>query len=234
MAIDYSGADNLEVMLEAKRYNGFLKLLVSKFSADPGTALDFGAGIGTFTSALTLPISQVTCVEPDTQARAFLQTLGYNTHADISEVEAQFDYIFSLNVLEHIEDDGAAARKLFERLKPGATVFIYVPAFNHLRTSMDDLVGHHRRYTRKTLEAVLKDAGFTVEQARYTDFLGYFATLVFKALEQFKGEPDGKINKPLLIVYDRVIFPISRILSVPFSLLIGKNVYAVARRPLTD
>ena len=98
---------------------------------------------------------------------------------------------------------------------------------------MDDLVGHHRRYSRGDLIRLLEEAGFEVDVAVYTDFLGYFATLAFRCLDLIRGEPDGRINRPLLIAYDRLIFPLSRLLSVPFGRLLGKNVYALARRPIT-
>lgn len=231
MSADYTGSENLEVMLEADRYNSFLRALVRLHAGEAVTVLDFGAGIGTFTSAVNVPPDRVSCVEPDDKARALLRASGYHVYADIEEISDQFDYIFSLNVLEHIEDDAQAAAQLLKRLKPGGTLFIYVPAFNHLRSSMDDLVGHHRRYTRRSLGALLTTSGFETNKLVYTDFLGYFATLFFKLLESFKGEPDGKINRPLLLIYDRVIFPVSRLLSVPFSRFLGKNVYAVARRP---
>lgn len=231
MSDSYSGSDNLEVMADAVRYNAFLKSLVRKFSGNPVTALDFGAGIGTFTDALPLAPASIHCVEPDLEAQRILASQGYQVHDSLEAAGTQrFDYIFSLNVLEHIADDAQVARDLFDLLVPGGKLFIYVPAFNHLRTSMDDLVGHHRRYTRRGLIQLVQHAGFTVEEAGYTDFLGYFATLVFGLLDRFKDAPDGKINRPLLIVYDRIVFPVSQLLSVIFSRVMGKNVFIVASR----
>jgi SAM-dependent methyltransferase len=228
MSEQYSGNDNLEVMLEAHKYNQFLMDLVARYAPETGEALDFGAGIGTFTQAVSLVRD---CIEPDAAARQQLESDGYRTYADIRELnDERYDYIFSLNVLEHIENDGEAVRLLAERLKPGSRLFIYVPAFNHLRTSMDDLVGHHRRYTRGTLLRLLEEAGLEIEQAVYTDFLGYFATLVFRFLDLFKKEPSGQINSKMLVAYDRLVFPVSRVLSVLFSRLVGKNIYAVARK----
>ena len=228
MSEQYSGRDNLEVMLEARNYNRFLMDLVARYAPETGEALDFGAGIGTFTQAVSLVHD---CIEPDAAARQRLERDGYRAYADIGELnDEQYDYIYSLNVLEHIEDDGEVVRQLAERLKPGSRLFIYVPAFDHIRTSMDDLVGHHRRYTRGNLIRLLEAADLEVEQAAYTDFLGYFATLVFRWLDLFKKEPSGQINARMLIAYDRLVFPASRVLSVLFSRFVGKNIYAVARK----
>ena len=230
---NYTGSDNLEVMLEAVNYNNFLMSLVHHYSNDQSPALDFGAGIGTYTAALTLPAREVYCIEPDLQAQALLKSRGHPVFSDIDQLEGEsFSYVYSLNVLEHIDDDLKIAVKLAGLMKPGATLFVYVPAFNHLRTSMDDLVGHHRRYTRKSLMKLLNSAGLEVEEAAYTDFLGYFATIAFKFLDAVKSAPDGKINKPMLVIYDRVFFPASRLLSLVFCRLMGKNVYAVAKKPV--
>lgn len=231
MSDSYTGSDNLEVMLDAKNYNRYLKQLVREFSGAPGRVLDFGAGTGTFTDALNADDWEIHCVEPDRDAQAQLRAKGYTVYASLDDIgDVEFDYIFTLNVLEHIEDDLDATIDLFRKLVPNGRLFAYVPAFNHLRTSMDDLVGHHRRYTRATLKHLILRAGFTMERLEYTDFLGYFATLVFKTMDLFKKEPDGLINRPLLIAYDRVAFPVSRLLSVLVKYLLGKNVFVVARK----
>lgn len=227
MKEQYTGSDNLEVMLEAENYNQFLMEMVREFAPETGTALDFGAGIGTFTRALPLVRD---CIEPDRAAGRQLRSAGYRVFEDIADLGSErYDYIFSLNVLEHIEDDLAAAKALVAHLRPGGRILIYVPAFNHLRTSMDDLVGHHRRYTRSALVELMQSAGLQVEQAAYTDFLGYFATWVFRLLDLFKRRPSGRINSRMLVVYDRLAFPVSRLLSIPFARIMGKNVFAVGR-----
>ena len=48
----YTGVDNLEIMLEAKRYNIFLADLVVAHHSGTGAVLDFGAGKGYLTFAV--------------------------------------------------------------------------------------------------------------------------------------------------------------------------------------
>ena len=228
---NYAGSDNLEVMLEAVNYNNYLRSLIREHRGSAARVLDFGAGIGTFTDAAGLSPSAISCVEPDLAAQQILRDKGYQVYADLAEVDDTFDYIFTLNVLEHIEDDAAAARQLYDLLEPGGVLFAYVPAFNAIRTSMDDLVGHHRRYTRDSLQHICLQAGFVTETLRYTDFIGYFASLFFKLMDTFKDAPDGRINTGMLKLYDRVVFPLSRLLSKPFAHWLGKNVYIVAQKP---
>ena len=138
-------------------------------------------------------------------------------------------YVFSLNVLEHIEDDAAALGDLFRVLRPGGRLFVYVPAFNSLFTSMDAHVGHHRRYRLRELVHMIRGAGFLVEKSAYTDALGFFATLAYKLFD--KPEP-APLNPKLVRFYDRLIFPLSRLFSIPLAKVLGKNVYVVARKPV--
>ena len=225
----HSGGENLEVMQEAVRYNRYLRNLVKRNAGGAETALDFGAGIGTFSNSVDLPPARVHCVEPDATAREVLSEQGYRAHADLSDVgDGAIQYVFSLNVLEHIEDDAAALANLHRILEPGGRLFLYLPAFDLLFTSMDAHVGHHRRYRLSGIEKLLLQAGFEVEKKAYADALGFIATLAFKL---FDGAEPAPLNPRIVRLYDRYCFPLSRLLSVPFARVLGKNLYVVARRP---
>jgi hypothetical protein len=91
---------------------------------------------------------------------------------------------------------------------------------------MDRKVGHVRRYTRATLLAATDAAGFATERVAYVDSLGFFATLLFRAL----GDRGGEINPRALRLYDRAIFPMSRLLDFAAGRWIGKNLLLIARR----
>lgn len=138
------------------------------------------------------------------------------------------DYVFSLNVLEHIADDLATAVELHRVLRPGGRLFLYLPAFQMLFSNMDRKVGHYRRYRRDSISRLLVTAGFRVEQVYYADPMGFFATLAYKALDR---DSSGGLNRSAVRFYDRWLFPLNRVLSVPFKPFLGKNLIAVATRP---
>jgi SAM-dependent methyltransferase len=224
---EYSGVENLEVMQDAVKYNRFLLATVRRHAPPGGRVLDFGAGTGQF----ALPMAQlgfdVTALEPDERLRARVASAGVRTIASPGELaDASLAYAYSLNVLEHIDDDVAALRELRPKLVPGGQLLIYVPAFPVLYTSMDTKVGHVRRYTRATLIRTVAAAGFAVESVAYVDSLGFFATLLFK----YVGGKSGEINRGTLRLYDRVVFPLSRAFDALLGRCLGKNLLLVARK----
>ena len=116
----YEGGWNLEVMAEAVNYNRYLRDLVKRHARDMSMILDFGAGIGTFSDSLEVTKDRITCVEPDPVARSRLAEAGYRSYADLSAIQDEhFSYVFSLNVLEHIERDDAAVAELYRVTRPG-------------------------------------------------------------------------------------------------------------------
>ena len=225
---DYTGRDNLEVMLAAENYNAWLCELVSRRASAGTGLLDFGAGTGTFAMRLAAQGYDVTCVEPDGILRRTLVAGGLKAVPSLGSLEnATAGFIYTFNVLEHIEDDVAAMAELAGTLRPGGTLLVYVPAFMVLYSSMDEKVGHFRRYRLNELKRKLRASGLTVRYARYGDSLGYFATLAYKLL----GSRDGSLNEATIRLYDRVFFPMSRALDLLLGRVIGKNAIVVATKP---
>jgi 2-polyprenyl-3-methyl-5-hydroxy-6-metoxy-1,4-benzoquinol methylase len=139
--------------LESNLQN-YNKFIISSFINHAGlqanNILDFGAGIGTLSSiwkSLKMD-SLITCLEIDQTQNSILVNRGFPTLNDFPN-EILFDYIFTSNVLEHIEDDSEAIIKLFNILRPGGGLGIFVPANMFLYSNIDSKLGHYRRYSRK-------------------------------------------------------------------------------------
>lgn len=223
----YTGIDNLEVMQEAVNYNRYLLELVRRHAPPHARVLDFGAGSGQFAAPLSQQGMNITALEPDQLLQQRLRAQGVPVIGSTEEVpDASFDYIYTLNVLEHIEEDAAALRSLHAKLTTKGRLLIYVPAFPLLYTSMDAKVGHVRRYTRRSLMASVNTAGFRIERAAYADFIGFFATLLFKLV----GNKQGDVNPDALKLYDRAVFPLSRIMDAGMQRWLGKNLLLLASK----
>jgi SAM-dependent methyltransferase len=225
--IAVGGSENLEVMAEARNYNAFLVQKVRNAMAGRHRILDFGAGRGTFALPLREHGHEVVCVEPEPTLRLLLDEFGLQAYLTLEEVPLKgLDGIYTINVLEHIEADEAVLGQLHDRLAEGGRLFIYVPAFQLLYSSMDRRIGHVRRYRLSDLTTKCERAGFTVEKAGYCDSLGFPATLLYKLI----GGRDGVINRRGLILYDRAIFPVSRLIDSVTGKLFGKNVWVIGSR----
>ncbi|MGD9661677.1 MAG: class I SAM-dependent methyltransferase [Porticoccaceae bacterium] len=223
----YTGTDNLEVMDEAVNYTAFLAGLVNQHCSGAECIVDFGAGIGTFASQLIKSNRNVIAVEPDESQCQRMADLGLTCLPEIEMVpDGWADAVYSINVLEHIEDDTAALKKIYAKLKPEGRLFIFVPAFQVLYSSMDKKVGHFRRYAKTDLITKVTDSGFYITGTRYADSLGFLATLIYK----WRNDKSGDLNRAALITFDRVIFPMSRLLDRLTSAYFGKNLILTAKR----
>ncbi len=98
------------------------------------------------------------------------------------------DSIACLNVLEHIDRHELALKHMWEVLPAGGRVVLMVPAFEALYGEIDAKLGHYRRYTRASLSAVAKSAGFELRRLKYMNFIGFFGwwanSKIFKRSEQ--------------------------------------------------
>lgn len=223
----YTGVENLEAMREAERYNRFLVDLVLSHRVGTSPALDFGAGAGTFANLLRGRGLDVRCLEPDAHLQALLADQGLTVIGAAAEVaDNSVDYIYSLNVLEHIEDDRAALAEIYRMLRPGGRLLLYVPAFQILYSSMDQRVGHVRRYHRRALVDLARMVGFDVGHSAYADCMGFVAALAYRWL----GDQSGNISPQQVRNYDRFVFPVSRFLDHICGKAFGKNVYLVAEK----
>lgn len=77
-----------------------------------------------------------------------------------------FNFVFAVDVLEHIADDRAALLQMKDKLTPGGNVFLHVPARG---VSVFDDPDHVRPgYDQAALKALLEKAGFEVKRMEYT------------------------------------------------------------------
>ena len=225
----FEAPDLIEVMEEAVNYNRFLIDELLAWSHGTERVLDFGAGNGRFSRALYEQHRAIHAVEPDPALRERIQSHGITSHASLEAVgDLRFDGIYSINVLEHIEDDRGILAAIYQRLEPGGQLFLYVPAFQILYSANDERVGHVRRYRKPALLEALGAAGFRVEAASYVDSIGFAAGLWYRLF----GDREGLLDPRAVRLYDRAVFPLSRRLDSVLGGRIGKNLLVRATRPV--
>lgn len=200
--------------------------------------LDAGCGMGGFLPHLArLGEAAGMDPSPDAVAEARRQS-GADVRVgslpdDVPFAPESFDAITLLDVLEHIDDDVAAARRVASLLRPGGLLFLTVPAYPFLWSRHDELNEHKRRYRPDPLRRVLAAAGFRIR------FLSYYNTLLFPAVAAVRllgrlrasdAEPSvGAVREPintmLRLTFAAERWPL-RVAAMPF----GVSLLAVAER----
>ena len=143
--------------------------------------LDAGCGpAGVFT---VLPKASVTAVDPLLADYDALPHFGRTAHPnvhwrdtaleDFADVGA-YDYVFCLNVLNHVRDLGAVLRVLAKALRPEGTLVLSVDAHRHawlkpvFRAVPGDVL-HPHQLGLGEYEAACREAGLRVERKRLYD-----------------------------------------------------------------
>jgi glycosyltransferase involved in cell wall biosynthesis/phospholipid N-methyltransferase len=168
----------LDAFSVAPRFNAWMADTIQQYVG--GEVLEIGAGMGNLTRVLSRRRSRYIATEIDykhltrlrnrLQGRANIDIARCDlTHApDFLPFAEAVETVICLNVLEHIEDDLSALRNIYSALRPGGCALILVPEGQEIYGRMDEVLGHHRRYSHMSLTRRLEEGGFRVE--RILDF----------------------------------------------------------------
>jgi SAM-dependent methyltransferase len=164
----------------AWRLRALQRLLSDRAAAAqvPLRALDVGCGIGFLRSQIE-SITRWTIDGVDLNESALQKalpsrgrTLLYNIEDRSEVLKEQYDVVILFDVVEHIDDPAKFLAAALWHLKPGGRVIINVPALRLLYSRYDQLVGHFRRYDRRSLRQLLENpaVGLQPVDMRYWGF----------------------------------------------------------------
>ena len=97
----------------------------------------------------------------------------------------EYDCVIAWDVLEHIEDDGAALCQMAARLRPGGHLVLAVPSNPREWRWDDEFYGHFRRYTVADLGDRLAEAGLAA--TAFWDFTYPMFWAMRRAYTRFKA-----------------------------------------------
>ncbi len=141
-----------------------LRALLKKYlkgTHEPFQILDAGCGTGINLSLLT-EFGDVVGVDKSEEAIRFCHSRNEKSvkQACLQNLpfpDGYFDLITALDVLEHIEEDGAALQEIGRVCKQGGFVLITVPVFPFLWGEHDEINQHVRRYQPSRLLSMLNE-----------------------------------------------------------------------------
>jgi glycosyltransferase involved in cell wall biosynthesis len=168
---DEHGSEILARLNRAPRFTKWMADTIRPYLGE--RILEIGAGIGNLTANLVpRAVYLASDVNPQyldrlgklRQTRPYLKVQYTDASAGETYPEEQFDTVICLNVVEHLEDDVGALRNIRGSLEKNGRAIILVPNGPALYGSLDRVLGHYRRYTRKQLRECCEQAGFRVEK----------------------------------------------------------------------
>jgi len=149
-----------------------------------------------------------------------------------------FDSIYILDVLEHIDNEVEILKEARNYLTDGGKILVTVPAYQFLWSPHDDFVHHVRRYTKKSLRKVLEEAGYKVERLSYFNSILFPLALIQrlgmrflnKKLSSHLSTPPGIVNWLFQMVFSQEAW-ILRFIDMPVGLsliaVVKKNTEAI-------
>ena len=144
-----------------------------------------------------------------------------------------YDLIALLDVLEHIDDDRASLETLGEGLAEDGRMLITVPAFQWLWSKHDELHHHKRRYSRKSLEKVIRSAGLSPLKTGYFNSLLFPLAMAQRLATRVSNSPAVGDEMPPMPVNQALggIFSFESAVAGRFGLPFGLSAYAIAEKP---
>jgi glycosyltransferase involved in cell wall biosynthesis len=135
--------------------------------------LEIGSGTGNLTAQL-IPRLLYWSTDVNPLYLMYLENVGRNRpYMRVGFTDAEkarsypagqkFDTVICLNVVEHLEDDRGALLNIRSVLDPGGRAIILVPCGPGLYGTLDNVLGHRRRYTRQSLKELVVRAEFELE-----------------------------------------------------------------------
>lgn len=144
-----------------------------------------------------------------------------------------FDTIFSIHVMEHIEDDLAFLKKSYELLAPGGKIILLVPALNLLYAELDRKIGHYRRYDRGMIQTLSAKLGTKILLNRYDNLIGVLGWLWLCKIRKVDFSTQGK-KKTMVKYFDffgKYVLPLVSAFEKRVPPPVGLNLTAVLQKP---
>jgi glycosyltransferase involved in cell wall biosynthesis len=167
------GPEILDILANAPRFNKWMADTIRPYLGN--RVLELGAGIGNLTVQLSkgrhylatdIDDEHISRLKSRLQYRRNVQVRNCNlvSPQDFATLAGSVDSVVCLNVLEHIDDDLLGLKNIHSSLAPGGTALILVPEGMSVYGTLDEALGHCRRYSEHELRVKMEQVGFRVDR----------------------------------------------------------------------
>jgi len=172
---DVLGAEILKSLGDVPRFNRWMADFIAPWVGED--VLEIGAGIGNLTQQLAprhyylatdINPHYVSYLKNLATARPYMEVarLDLADRQAFSRLDRRFDTVVCLNVLEHVQDEATAVANIASVLQEGGQAIILVPQGPRLYSSLDEALGHVKRYDATGLKEALEGSGLEVVSLR--------------------------------------------------------------------
>ena len=204
--------------------------------------LEVGAGNGRFTRAVISSghkFDRFTAIEPSQTLFSTLQSTCSSIeliNSTVDEIDLsyfeQFDTIYSIHVMEHVQDDNQFLSDILKLLRKEGIIILMVPALNLLMSDLDRNIGHFRRYDKGMLRSLAVNHNLKTLVLRYDNFIGIFGWLILCKILKIHYQTGS--NKKTLFscvnLFDKYILPLISVLEKRIPPPVGLNLTIVLQK----
>ncbi len=235
---DRVGKDTLDVVGSANNFNRWMSQSILPLSK--GEILEIGSGLGNISTffleankkIMLTDLREEYCASLQEKFNARPNLLGVAEmnliHPDFQKVYKehleQYETVFALNVIEHIEDDNLAIRNCKRLLKKDGHLIILVPSYQKLYNKFDVELGHFRRYTQKDLSELFLKNHLSIVHKQYFNLMGIFGWYLSGGLLKRESIPSNQMK-----IYDKLV-PVWKMLDLVVRNRVGLSTIVVGRK----
>ncbi|HEY4107195.1 MAG TPA: class I SAM-dependent methyltransferase [Polyangiaceae bacterium] len=215
-----------------------LKLMRSAGIEQPASLIDVGCGWGVNLSAFEAAGYRICGLDTSRQILDLIDQPGRSLiQADLTQPlpanHAQYEAGLMLDVLEHLDDDRGALRRVARLIRPGGMLIVSVPALPELFSEYDRMQGHRRRYTAESFRSIFEDSGFSVVDQHWW---GAWMVPILKRMRRDAGGPAKSYSDYLRIppwpvpLLMRGFYELEALPSIRKRLTVGTSLIAILAR----
>ena len=170
-------------------YNKEVKLLEKIYGNKKINILEFGAGMGSWVTAMkNSGFKNIFAIEISKQRRKILKKNKIKCFSKLEKINKKFDFIYSDQTFEHLTEPGKTIKKLIKLLKKNGYILFKIPPGRFLKSKLNNKykaqkdeaipLEHINIFTNDTIRFIAKK--YNLKKADFSKFFNFYEFKFFK------------------------------------------------------